>query len=119
MKVPKNYQIRGARLQNLTQADAYKLIVRGKAKGPGKKTTQSNMKDAQEEIERETGFRPLPATIWNNMTDKTIERKIGDFLWKLMHGRIRRGEYFKHIKNMEDEQFCPCGEIETIDHVLL
>jgi hypothetical protein len=53
------------------------------------------------------------------MTDEPIKKKIGDFLWTIMQGRVQCGKYFKNIPGLEERQFCKCGEVKTIEHILL
>ena len=52
------------------------------------------------------------------MKNGKAEPKIKDLLWKMNHCRVRCGTYFTHIPGMEEKQYCECGQIETIDHIL-
>ncbi|KAF9455643.1 ribonuclease H-like domain-containing protein, partial [Collybia nuda] len=119
-EVPKNFQTNGARLQKLTQADAYGLTKREKERTPGgnSRFTEMHIEDAKDEIERVTGKRPTKETIWKGLKDP-ISNKINDFIWKLIHNRVSCGEYFKNMTGWEEKQFCPCGEKETPQHLLL
>jgi ribonuclease HI len=119
--VPKAFQVNGARLQSLTQAQAYRLVIRNNKSTPGGKsgTTQINIEDAQEEIMRATGLMPTEKAIWEKLTKKPIKNKIADFIWRLIHNRLKCGSFFQYIKDLQDRQYCPCGEVETPEHILL
>jgi hypothetical protein len=112
------FTIRGARLQSLKQSTAYQLILRQR-KGIKNDKKKHNLEDSKDEIERVTGYRPNDKQIWKGMYLNHLKNKIGDMLWTMMQGRMRCGYYFTHIKDMEENQYCSCGEIETIDHILL
>ena len=115
------FEIHGARLQTLTQAQAYRLIVRKKRNIPGGKSsiTSDNLENIQDEIERTTEMRPTTEKIWKSVTKGNINMKISDFIWKLTHNRLKCGKYFRHIENLKDREFCTCGETETPAHILL
>jgi len=86
-------------------------------KAGGQKTRQ-NLKKVIDELEMSSGKRLTEAQIW--MGIKRIPHpRVSDFLWRMMHGRIKCGSWFRFIPNWSEKQFCPCGEIEEIDHILL
>jgi ribonuclease HI/exonuclease III len=120
LKVPKNFQIDGARLQTLTQAQAYRLILKTRTRKPNKvsEKIKSNLENAQDEIERVSGLRPTNEHIWIGIR-KINNNKITDFIWKLINNLLKCGTFFKYIDGMEEKQFCNCGEIETPYHLLL
>lgn len=120
LKIPENFKIEGAKLQTLTQAQAYGLIMRQKAQLPGGKSdaTENNLLDAKDEVQRVTGLRPTTEQIWMGMKSP-IDPKICDFLWKLTHNRIKTGTFWRHVKDKSDRQYCSCGEIETPTHIML
>ena len=37
----------------------------------------------------------------------------------MIHDRVRCGTFFRHIPNWQDKQFCICGEVESVSHILL
>ena len=121
LTINKKFEIRGARLQTLTQAQAYRLILRKKHAQPGSQssTTSDNLEDIQDEIERVTGTRPSKEKIWKSLTNKSMENKMTDFLWKMIHNRLKCGKFFRYIENLKDREFCTCGETETPEHILL
>jgi hypothetical protein len=121
LKVPEKFKIQGARLQSLTQAQTYRLIIRKKKKEPGGQsdTTQINLMNIQDELERTTGDRPTKENIWKKLSTGKINRKIEDFIWKMIHNRIKCGFFFRFIEELRDRQYCKCGEIETPEHIML
>ncbi len=51
--------------------------------------------------------------------DKDIPRKMRDFLWKMMHGAQRLGNYWEHIPGYEYRATCSvCGMEDTMEHIL-
>jgi ribonuclease HI/exonuclease III len=121
-EIDDNFKVDGARLNTLTQAQAYKLILKLRKEKPGKgsitNTTKNNIEDIQNEIERTTGTKPTEENIWKNLK-APIKSKINDFIWRTIHGRNKCGKFFRNIPSMEHLQWCECGEIETIEHILL
>ena len=50
---------------------------------------------------------------------KNIEQpQIADFIWKMIHNRIKSGEFFRFIPEWNDKEFCRCGATESIEHIL-
>jgi len=113
----KNFRVKGAKLQSLTQNLAYKLIIREQKKKINSRK-DANIEDAQEEIERITKNKPSRKQIWKAMQSPNFENKIGDMLWTIAQGRMKCGEYFKYIPEMSEKMMCECGEIESIRHIV-
>ncbi|TBU21083.1 hypothetical protein BD311DRAFT_707237, partial [Dichomitus squalens] len=118
--IPDHWRVDGARLAALNQKLAYQILIHKKVPKPGScsDTTRNNIEYTKDEVERVTGIRPTEKQIWKGISKKPIQRKKTDFLWKLLHDRVRCGKYFKHIPGWEDKQYCQCGEIENPEHVL-
>lgn len=114
----KNFVVEGARLAKMTQSKAYHLIQRKKKKGENRKK-EENIENTKDEIERISGYRPNTKQIWKGMQNKEIKNKINDWLWTAMHERVRCGKYFEKIPGLEERQYCKCGEIESLEHILL
>ena len=79
--------------------------------------TFTNIEIAQDEILRTTEWKPSEKLLWKTL-DK-ITPKISDFIWKIIHNRIKCGSFFQYIQDLQDRQYCPCGKIESIEHILL
>jgi len=119
--VEERFRVNGARLQSLTQKRAYKLIIKGSDKGQLTNRALQNIEDAQDEIERITDLRPSQGTLWLGLqkNNNGIQNKVKDFIWKIIHARIKCGSFFQYIPGLEERQFCTCGQVESIDHILL
>ncbi|KAI1782545.1 ribonuclease H-like domain-containing protein, partial [Ganoderma leucocontextum] len=119
--VPNEWSVNGARLSTLTQKQAYQLILRSRNRKPGQcsDTTHINISDAQDELERISTIRPTEEQIWKGLHKNPIKRNKTDFIWKLIHGRLRCGKYFSTIPSLRERQYCRCGEIESYDHMLV
>ena len=114
----KKFTVRGARLSEMTQKKAYRLIVRKKKRTKNERR-DVNLINTKDEIERLSGYRPSTKQLWKGMRNEDIRSKVNDLLWTMMHERIRCGKYFQNIPGWEEKQYCQCGEVETIDHILL
>jgi len=120
IEVPENFQITGARLQTLTQAQAYKLILRQKRITPGGTNTAKRLEYIQEALNTRWEMKPTKESIWKNLYNQDMNRKVSDFLWKIIHKRVKCGTYFSNIPNWEDKQYCyRCRQIESVDHILI
>jgi ribonuclease HI/exonuclease III len=122
LKVPERFQVRGARLQSLTQALAYRLVLRHARRNPDAIITDSThnaLEDAQDEVERTTSRRPTTREIWEKIQSDGIQNKAADFIWKILHRRLKCGPFFANIPKLRDRQYCYCGSVEYIDHILL
>lgn len=121
LQVPKEWTIEGARLSSLTQGRAYNLILKQKTNKTNLTTesTKSRIEGIKDEIERVTKWRPSEGAIWTGLLNKKINKRISDFIWKIIHGRNKCGRFFEYVPNKREQQFCHCGQIETIQHILL
>jgi endonuclease/exonuclease/phosphatase family metal-dependent hydrolase len=109
---------KGARLDKITQKTAYKLILNKNAEKPGGPQTWRRIKMIKETLSNKWNIKTEEAEIWKDL--KNIKNnKLQEFIWKIIHNRIKCGEFFKHIPNWEEKQFCQCGKVESIEHILL
>lgn len=117
--IPKEFQITGIRLTNMTQKLAYETIKRRNEKElTSKEKIKETITETQEELERMSKTRPTEKAIWEGLS-KDIDTKVGDFIWKKIHDRVKCGKYFQNIPNMGDRQWCECGMEESVNHILL
>ena len=107
----------GAKLWSMTQKMAYELIVKEKSELPGGTRTEINLMKIEESM-RERGKRISREEIWKGL-EKVYSPQIADFMWKMIHGRIKCGPFFRFIPNWQEKEFCTCGASETIEHILL
>lgn len=118
LEIPEEWKIEGARLQMLSLKEMYQHIRKRMQEKPRKAEKYEMLrKDAAEQVEALTGKKPTEQQIFKGIKEP-IEGKIGDFIWKIIHNSNRCGEeYFKHFK--PEAQYCKCGEVESVDHILL
>ncbi|KAK0468719.1 hypothetical protein IW261DRAFT_1310831, partial [Armillaria novae-zelandiae] len=116
--IPDNFKVTGARLRGLPfkllyvgTLNSYKKPVRATVKHKGIR------EDAQDEVERITGNRPTITMIYKGIRKAPIQNKVGDFIWKTIHDCNKCGSYFAHWK--PEAQYCHCGELETIEHIVM
>jgi hypothetical protein len=120
IKIKKNeskYLQDGARLTSMTQKLAYELAIQSTMEKPGGSQTWRNIKRIKNNLEEKWNIRREEEKIWKDI-EKINNKKIQDFVWKIIHDRIKCGKFFKHIPNWQEKQFCECGEVENLDHIL-
>ncbi|KAH9916626.1 uncharacterized protein B0H18DRAFT_884659, partial [Fomitopsis serialis] len=110
------FEVTGARLVTLTQAIAYRGILKHKDT-PMRKMTERNL-TAIRQANITTG--PVGhASIWLTSRHKDFSRPFAVFLWKSIHGGLKCGEFWLKIPNYEDRAQCSfCGALESISHIL-
>ena len=118
-EIPIEYKIEGAKIRQLTQKTAYKLILQEKNLKPEGKLTQKRIEDTCEEHKRKTRNRITSKDIWEGIKNKKILFRMKDFIWKLIHNHHKVGNWFKRIPNWQDKAICECGKVETMDHILI
>jgi len=108
----------GARLAKLNQNTAYKLALEENMKSPGGIITKVNMKLIKKDMEEEWEMKLTETNIWESL-EKIEQPEIAQFIWKLIHGRIKCGKFFRFIPEWTDKEFCRCGETESMKHILI
>jgi len=103
----------------MTQKKAHKMILRHCKRQPGNIPTYKRMEDIRIELFQKTETCITINKIWTNNEKDIIPPKIKDFLWKLCHNRHKVGEWFLKIKGWENRAYCKCGQLDTIDHILM
>ena len=112
------YIQKGAKLSDMTQKIAYNLAVHKIKERPGGPHTWRQMEKIKLNLENKWGIKVEEERIWKGI-EKIKNTKIQDFIWKMIHDRIKCGKFFKHIPNWQDKQFCVCGKVENIEHILI
>ncbi|KAF7783135.1 hypothetical protein Agabi119p4_2511 [Agaricus bisporus var. burnettii] len=80
------YHPSGAKLQSITQAIAYKLLLNNKA-APESKTSKISVQKIQEDIEEKRGYKPTSQKIWHQLKrSKNCLRKHKEFIYKAIKG---------------------------------
>ena len=95
-------------------------MIRNKKISPGGGKTKERLEKIQEELEENWGIRPEKETIWKNVYNKDTNRKISDFIWRIIHNRVKCGSYFSMIPRWEEKQYCyRCGQTKSVEHILI
>jgi hypothetical protein len=66
-----------------------------------------------------TGHLERSETIWNSTRSKAIRPKIGQFLFKSIHGAHKIGHFWSNTENPERILCQMCREDESMNHILL
>ena len=111
--------LQGARLSAMTQKLAYNWITKLKGLKPITNKGQENLKDTIDALEEAGSPRPTELKLWKDLKHPKIRRNIRDWMWKLMHNRLRSGVYWENIPGYSERTDCQyCLNLETMDHIL-
>jgi exonuclease III/ribonuclease HI len=114
------YELEGARLHGLTQAEMYRHIVTRKNKGNTRRKTNEMIDRLKSDLMRTERGMPETEQIWKSIRHRDFSRAQRTFKWKATHGAYKVGAYWRNIPNYEQRATCPaCGGEESIEHILL
>lgn len=119
MEMTKGYDLRGAKLEAMTQAKMYQGIVETKPT-PERQGTLIHLDMTRWAIKDINQEAPTDERIWLSLKDKALSREARAFLWKTMHNAYKVRKYWENIPNYENRALCPeCDNaIETMEHIL-
>ena len=118
------FNVEGARLSKLTQRITYDLIMRkrlqalGKIETVGTNPTKINLNKIQEAYYTTCKVRLSHEKIWLDIP-KIYPKRLQDFIWKSIHGRLKCGKYFLNIPTLSHRAYCECGAIESDEHIMI
>ncbi|KAJ7579795.1 hypothetical protein C8J56DRAFT_897067 [Mycena floridula] len=118
---PKEFSRQGVKLSCLTQSIAGKAIRALKVvpKDLQRKKTLANLKMIKQAVTTECSLMPTTKDIWRSVRREPFTRRFRNFLYLMIHGAQRTGEYWKHIPTCEDRQMCSHCEVEeSMEHIL-
>ncbi|KAJ7594805.1 ribonuclease H-like protein [Mycena floridula] len=126
MHVDATLMVAGARLNEMTQSLAYKIIRRSEIdtleyqESLDRKSTVQNMEYAQKAAENLDGTEtPSMKQIWQGTRHKDITRSICFFLWMTIHDGYKVGHHWSKIPGFEERGICDiCGQTESLKHIL-
>ncbi len=108
----------GVRVCVITQRLAY-LAIRMQKEIEQRRASSIMVGRAQAAMLADCGAALPEERIWMGLRDKDVPRKIRDFLWKMLHGAQRVGEYWSHIPGYEIRATCGvCGVEDSMEHIL-
>ncbi|KAG1877872.1 hypothetical protein DFJ58DRAFT_902831 [Suillus subalutaceus] len=119
LSIPDKFNLQGANLSAITQALAYKGIRQKINITPRRKTT-NNLDVTRYALQELTGQLETDSTIWTNSRHRDIPRKIRQFLFKVLHGAYKIGDYWTNIPTYEHRARCAnCNaDDESMEHIL-
>ncbi|KAF5341132.1 hypothetical protein D9611_005853 [Ephemerocybe angulata] len=109
----------GAKANELTQRNAYKLI-KERANTGERARTERTMSNTRATIESLTGTNHTPEHIWKSLRQRkkgVLTQKFSVFAWKALHRGHKVGEFWKYIN--PDRHVCPqCNApVENLEHI--
>ncbi|KAL1670929.1 hypothetical protein EV122DRAFT_227326 [Schizophyllum commune] len=124
IEVAHDYRVSGAKLMTMTQARAYKAIIKRKAKKvEQRRRTKQNLTQVVDDLTDAFGYAPTDEKIWKAIRHKDLQLECRYFLWMLTHDAYRVGDQWMHEKAPEDirrRAYCQVcdGAVETMHHIL-
>jgi ribonuclease HI len=104
--IPRNLLVPGAKLKNITQSLAYRIIRDQKMDKPAyqealdRHTTARNLICARDAAADGEDDMPASSQIWKSVRHKDISRTIWYFLWMTIHEGYPLGEYWNKFPNL-------------------
>src|SRR5229473_731015 len=118
MSVNPKFNLTGAQLSCMSQALIYQGIKELESVPP-QISTEINLDITRHAVHSTSGHFPTDAAIWHSVRHKEIDCTIRIFLWKLLHGVHKCGEYWLNIPGFEQWSTCQtCGVPESMEHIL-
>ena len=112
------FELTGAKLSTLSQAQAYWSIRERKPRAQ-RPTTARTVDKVLTHLNRTSPRETHAEGLWKSIRHPDFQRKIVDFLWKIMHGAHRVGSYWEKIPGYEQRGTCAhCGARESMEHIL-
>lgn len=107
----------GARLNALEMRDVYSILVKRLTKEKGEIRHPEHLEDAKILIQEETGLKPTTEKMINGIWKLGVYNRAKDLIWNLMIGKIKCGQYWRHIEGKEDRAYCKFCEAKGLFEV--
>lgn len=120
LTIPPTFQLEGAQLIGLNQAQLYRGIRECKEKNlTPRRAAVISLDITRWAAKEQWEILPTDAAIWNSIRNNNIDRKIRAFLYKALHATHRIGTYWDKIPNYEHRSRCTtCSGVEDLEHIL-
>ncbi|KAJ4501346.1 hypothetical protein C8R41DRAFT_892509 [Lentinula lateritia] len=119
-------RITGAKLKCIMQSLAQKFIRQKKMKTKtyqkalSRRITACGIGRAKACAKEAFGYTPTTEAIWKSIRHRDLGKKIRTFLWMLIHGGYKIGEYWEKIPGFENRATCAhCQMVESMEHILV
>ncbi|KAI0337058.1 hypothetical protein BDW22DRAFT_1340540, partial [Trametopsis cervina] len=108
----------GAQVAAMTQSLLYKGLRARKVTKPRQATAQM-LDIVAKEVLAISGYTPSAEATWKAARDRTHNKKIQAFLWRVLHQSYPCGKWWTHIPECTDRAYCThCGVEDTMEHIL-
>ena len=120
LKIPKEFDLQGAKLASMTQATAYQGIQETKKPQEPRHTTTRNLQTTRDAIHAYCGNLETDESLWKGTRNPNIRTRIQQFLYKTLHGTQKIGSFWSNITEYENRQNCTiCNVTESMEHILI
>lgn len=119
--IPTELHLTEAKLSKMTQAIAYKTIMRSK-EVPVRPQTERMMKNIINCVKKFNRKSPNIKQVWRSFWSKGFSKLLKIFLWKCAHNAYKVGSYWDKANmkpELKEQQWCKHdGETDSINHIL-
>jgi len=106
----------GARLQSLELRDIYAILIKKRLQNQDIVLHPEKLEDSKETLAYETNLKPTNETILRSVWKLPLYPRIRDHIWSLSMGRMKIGDFWRHIPNLEDRTYCKPCEVHGYRH---
>ncbi|KAJ7585068.1 hypothetical protein C8J56DRAFT_788696 [Mycena floridula] len=118
LRISQDLVICGAKLANLMQARAYRLIHETK-NIKTRRSTEHNLSLIQNAIQNLNNYSPTEGQIWNSIRHLDFLCRPRNFLYLAIHNGQKLGDFWFRIPECHDWGKCLfCDETESMQHIL-
>jgi ribonuclease HI len=118
LSIPKEFDVQGAKLSTITQAIAYKGVIRSKPPQE-REAAIRNLQRTRDAVKDYCGTLETDGAIWHSLRKKVLRTRVKQFLYKTMHNVYMIGSTWRHIPRSENRQFCAICHVEdNMEHIL-
>ncbi|KAJ7572423.1 hypothetical protein C8J56DRAFT_807628 [Mycena floridula] len=118
LRIQSDLVIWGAKMTDLTQARAYRLIHETK-NIKTRCTTEQNIALIQSAILLLNNYSPTEAQIWCSIQNTDLLQQQRNFLYLAVHGTQKLGDFWLRIPDYREWGTCHfCNETKTMQHIL-
>ncbi|KAH9831279.1 uncharacterized protein C8Q71DRAFT_715833 [Rhodofomes roseus] len=118
MNLDPTLHLSGAKLSNMSQRTAYRLIIQRRSI-PERRSTTLTVSAVLLSINLISESLVPAADLWKSIRNQDFRLPISDFLWKCLHCAFRVGRFWAKIPGYEERSMCQyCGVVDSMTHIL-